>query len=653
MAFFETMAQQAAVKQFRAPDPFGASPLTPYGAECIVGDIRHHNTHVGKAQTCCNTHQSQFITDQIAMMRANVAAKTGCRGSPFQLMERAGNDRCHRGTLRGIRNNMYPVTTVTHLEGSMEKCRVKRRRDPSKYAPTWNEAERIKEQVAFHNKMIGNARTVLEMTLDKKHAFFKESKALRAFPFAPINAQMPVAVMTEIERRKHKAKLKLIDVTRVRPIPKHFHAPSAKTTIDETSLEKIVAHTLHSSNPEVAAMIAQHTANRLPNIAKNLGLDPAHFKAPPPPVAPELPSIIRHLEFGRRSAPPACITTSQVRSSAHISSHQLDDDEPISPFSQPAASTLQYSETTTPLEQLSPAKASGWAVRRRSTASMGMRFDADQASYHLGAMAWDELTEMWDKMQSVMRNAREEARSLLSPAHQAVALLAASKQRSEDAFLQTSVFGLARHIRPVVRGSAIILGDMRGDTGEHMADWWARRCCRELELDEDCSVALATQGCEHRSVVGGKKFVLDALLLELDRELQGAGAEKGSEELDARLTEMITSVFDLCDEVASQQGRALDAVDVFLSQRQRASCVRTLYTAHCVETKPDQTDLIDEDEWMKCLTDEQRERMNGLKKELSELDVKHRERVEQLVADACAEGDPNAKEDSNDQTISK
>merc|ERR1712195_437973 len=141
----------------------------------------------------------------------------------------------------------------------------------------------------------------------------------------------------------------------------------------------------------------------------------------------------------------------------------------------------------------------------------------------------------------------------------------------------------------------------------HMADWWARRCCRELELDEDCSVALATQGCEHRSVVGGKKFVLDALLLELDRELQGAGAEKGSEELDARLTEMITSVFDLSDEV----------------------------------------------EWMKCLTDEQRERMNGLKKELSELDVKHRERVEQLVADACAEGDPNAKEDSNDQTISK
>ena len=81
-------------------------------------------------------------------------------------------------------------------------------------------------------------------------------------------------------------------------------------------------------------------------------------------------------------------------------------------------------------------------------------------------MAWDELTEMWDKMQSVMRNAREEARSLLSPAHQAVALLAASKQRSEDAFLQTSVLGLARHIRPVVRGSAIILGDIRGDTGK-------------------------------------------------------------------------------------------------------------------------------------------------------------------------------------------
>ena len=64
---------------------------------------------------------------------------------------------------------------------------------------------------------------------------------------------------------KHKAKLKLIDVTRVRPIPKHFHAPSAKTTIDETSLEKIVAHTLHSSNPEVAAMIAQVHSEALYN----------------------------------------------------------------------------------------------------------------------------------------------------------------------------------------------------------------------------------------------------------------------------------------------------------------------------------------------------------------------------------------------------
>ena len=83
-------------------------------------------------------------------------------------MERAGNDRCHRSTLRGIRNNLFPVTTVTHLAGSMEKCRVKRRRDPSKYAPTWNEQERIKEQVVFHNKMIGESRSVLEMTLDSE-----------------------------------------------------------------------------------------------------------------------------------------------------------------------------------------------------------------------------------------------------------------------------------------------------------------------------------------------------------------------------------------------------------------------------------------------------------------------------------------------------
>jgi len=397
----------------------------------------------------------------------------------------------------------------------------------------------------------------------------------------------------------------------------------------------------------------QHTANRLPSIAKNLGLDPACFKAPPAPVAPELPSIIRHLEFGRRSAPPACITTSQVKSSAHISSHQLDDDELISPISQPAASTLQYSETTTPVEQVSPGTSSAWAARRRSTASMGMGFDADQASYHLGAMAWDELTEMRDKMQSAIRNAREEARSLLSPAHQAVALLAASKQRGEDTFLQTSVFGLAKHVMPVVRGSAIILGDVRGNTGEHMADWWVQRCCRQLKLDEDCSEALVSQGCEHRSVVGGKRFVLDALLLELDRELQGNGAEKGSEELNARLTEMITSVFDLCDEVASQQTRVLDAVDVFLSQKQRALCVRTLYTAHCVEQQSDQPDLIHQDEWATCLTDEQRERLNGLKKELSELDVKHREKIKLLVADAQAEGDPNDKEDSNDQATSE
>jgi hypothetical protein len=166
-----------------------------------------------------------------------------------------------------------------------------------------------------------------------------------------------------------------------------------------------------------------------------------------------------------------------------------------------------------------------------------------------------------------------------------------------------------------------------------------RYCCSELKLDEDASEALATRASELRSVIGGKRFVLDALLLELERELQGNSAEKGSAELDSRLTAMVTSVFDLCDDVASQQARVLDAVDVFLSQPQRALCVRTLYSEHCIEKECKHTEeTIVEDEWTSCLSDEKRERMAGLKKELMELGITHKGRVQQLVADACAEG---------------
>lgn len=447
---------------------------------------------------------------------------------------------------------------------------------------------------------------------------------------------MPSQIMKPRERMKHKAYLDLIDVTKPRPIPKHFHAPPALNDIDSKSLEKIVSHTLYSSNPEVAAMISQHTANRLPKIANRLGLDPSSFKPPKAPPAPELPSIIRHLEFGRRPPPP-CIT-SAVKSSAHVSSGLLlDSAPPASPSTAPASS--QLAAITEDVQV--------WARRRRSVVAMGDFSIRRESQSHMspdldgsnsdpaGAAAWDELTDMWRKMQQVMRGVREEACSLLTPAQQAQALLSTRNAR-HNFVAEAAVLGLARHVQVVMRGSSLVMGDARGDTGEEMSSWWIKRCCKQLNLSESSIELVDSQASDHRALVGGKQLILDHLLLELDRELQvnatseGSGAEV--------ISSVVSSVFALCDEVAAQQAQVLDAVDAQLSQQQRAKCVRDVYTKHHLimlqdrEETPDQDEGADDD-WLSSLSEEQQDRMSGLRKELSELDQNHRLRVEQLLTD--------------------
>jgi len=639
-SFFETMSQQAEVKVFRVQDPFGATSQTPYGAECLVGDLKHHNRHVNKASFCTNTRQSQFVADQVEMYKNSCSWK----GTAYDIAERRKNDDAHHYLLGGIKTGKFPLTTITYLDESMKKNRAKRRRQPSKYAPSHSEAQRVEEQVKFHNLMIKEARSRLVMELDKKHAQFKVFKAQGAFPFAPVRAKMPSQIMKPKERRKHKAYLDLIDVTKPRPIPKHFHAPPALHEIDSKSLEKIVSHTLYSSNPEVAAMISQHTANRLPKIANRLGLDPSNFKPPRAPTAPELPSIIRHLEFGRRPAP--CIT-SAVNSSAHVSSGLLLDCAPpaspstaASPFTAPASSRMEANTEDVHV----------WAKRRRSVVAMGDYSIRRDSQSHMspnldgsespnldpaGASAWDELTDMWRKMQQVMRGVREEACSLLTPTQQARALLS-TRITSHNFVAEAAVLGLARHVQVVMRGSSLVMGDARGDTGEEMSSWWIRRCCKQLSVSESNTEFVDSLASDHRALVGGKQLILDHLLLELDREVQvnatseGSGAEV--------IASVVSSVFALCDEVAAQQAQVLDVVDAQLSQQQRAKCVRDVYTKHHLIMQQDRGEIPDQnegadDEWSSSLSEEQRERMSGLRKELSELDQNHRQRVQQLLAD--------------------